>query len=124
MGLTQRRRLVKLLFAGPLAFGYRTNRWTTTRIAEVIQAEFGVRYHRAHVGRLMHRLNWSHQKLERRVLERDQKAIDGWKQKDWPGVKKRCAAGRPYRIRRYIGLPVDPHRGQDLGSRRPNSRPW
>src|ERR1035441_3467170 len=54
----QRRRLVKVLLKGPLARGYRTNLWTTARIAEVIQQEFGVHYHRDHIGRFMHRLNW------------------------------------------------------------------
>ena len=39
-----------------MAHGYRTNLWTTARIAEVIEREFGVNYHRDHVGRLMHSL--------------------------------------------------------------------
>jgi transposase len=88
LGKTQRRRLVKLLLQGPLAHGYRTSLWTTQRIAEVIRREFGVHYHRDHVGRLMHRLNWTHQKPETRVLERDDQAIERWKQKDWLRVKK------------------------------------
>jgi len=84
----QRRRLVKLLLRGPLAHGYRTNLWTTARIAEVIERELGVHYHPDHVGRLMHRLGWTHQKPEARAVERDQEAIDRWKRKDWPRVKK------------------------------------
>jgi transposase len=88
LGPTQRRRLVKLLLQGPLAHGYRTNLWTTARIAVLIEGELGVRYHRDHIGRLMHSLNWSHQKPERRALERDEQAITRWKQKDWPRVKK------------------------------------
>jgi transposase len=84
----QRRRLVRLLLKGPLARGYRTNLWTTARIAELIQQEFGVHYHRDHIGRLMHHLNWSHQKPETRAIELDEEAIARWKQKDWPRVKK------------------------------------
>jgi transposase len=80
--------LVKLLLQGPLAHGYRTNLWTTARIAVLIERELGVHYHRDHIGRLMHSLNWSHQKPERRALERDEQAIARWKQKDWPRVKK------------------------------------
>jgi transposase len=57
----QQRRLLRVLLKGPLAHGYNTNVWTTARIAEVISSEFGVNYHRDHVGRLMHSLNWSHQ---------------------------------------------------------------
>ena len=68
---TQRRRLVSLLLQGPMMHGYRTNLWTTARIAELIRSRFGIRHHRDHVGRLMHSLNWSPQKPERRALERD-----------------------------------------------------
>jgi transposase len=88
LGSTERKRLEKLLLQGPLAHGYRTNLWTTARIAELIRREFGVHYHRDHVGRLMHRLHWSPQKPERRALEQNEKAIVRWKQKNWLRIKK------------------------------------
>ena len=91
----KRKRLVDLLLQGPIAHGYRTNLWTTARIAEVIQREFGVQYHRDHVGRLMHSLQWSPQKPERRALERNEKAIERWKQKDWPRIKKTLRGWAP-----------------------------
>jgi transposase len=50
----QQRGLLRVPLKGPLAHGYNTNVWTTARIAEVITREFGVSYHRDHVGRLMH----------------------------------------------------------------------
>jgi transposase len=79
---------VKLLLKGPIAHGYQTNLWTTARIAELIQREFGVSYHPDHVGRLMHSLSWTHQKPETRAVERDEEAIQRWKRTDWPRVKK------------------------------------
>jgi transposase len=91
----QQRRLVRLLLKGPLVHGYRTNLWTTARIAEVISREFGVTYHRDHVGRLMHGLGWSHQKPETRATERDEEAIDRWKREDWPRVKKTLRGWAP-----------------------------
>jgi transposase len=91
----QRHRLVSLLLQGPLAHGYRTNLWTTTRIAELIQRKFAIRYHRAHVGRLMHSLHWSPQKPERRALERKEAEIERWKKKDWPRVKKTLRGWAP-----------------------------
>jgi transposase len=84
----QRRRLVKLLLQGPVARGYRTQLWTTARIAAVIRREFGADYHRDHLGWLMHSLNWSPQKPTRRAVERDDQAVERWKRKDWPPVKK------------------------------------
>jgi transposase len=84
----QRRRLVRLLLRGAMAQGYATELWTTARIAEVIEEQFGVTYHRDHVGRLLHGLGWSSQTPERRAVERDEPAIAHWKKKRWPRVKK------------------------------------
>lgn len=81
-------RLLKLLLEGAMAHGYRTELWTTQRIAEFIEARFGVRYHRDHVGRLMRSLGWSCQKPQRRAVERDEEAIERWKREVWPEVKK------------------------------------
>jgi transposase len=89
--LSQRqwKKLPKLLLKGALAWGYTTDLWTTTRIAQVMQREFNVKFHRAHVGRLLARLNWSCQKPERRALERDEEAIEEWKRQRWPALKKK-----------------------------------
>jgi transposase len=92
---TQRKRLVRLLLKGSLAYGYRTNLWTTARIAELVEREFGVCYHRDHIGRLMHSLGWSVQKPERRALERDEEEIARWKQKEWPRIKKTLRGWAP-----------------------------
>lgn len=88
--LTQRqtKRLVKLLLKGATAFGHSTELWTTRRIADLIEKEFGVSYHRDHVGRLLHRLDWSYQKPDRRALERDEQEIERWKREEWPRIKK------------------------------------
>jgi transposase len=91
----QRKRLVGLLLQGPLAHGYRTNLWTTARIAELVEREFKVQYHSDHIGRLMHRLGWSPQKPERRALERKEEDIERWKQKDWPRIKKTLRGWAP-----------------------------
>jgi transposase len=88
LGVRQRQELVQLLLRGALAYGFRTELWTTKRIAAVIYREFEVRYHPDHVGRLMHQLRWSHQKPERRARERDEKKIRRWKKEVWPRVIK------------------------------------
>jgi len=84
----QQKRLVKLLCQGALAQGYRTDLWTTARVAEVVKHEFGVTYHRDHMGRVLHGLGFSCQKPERRALERDDEEIARWKQEEWPRIKK------------------------------------
>jgi transposase len=87
LSLAQQRRLIRVLLKGAMANGYRTELWTTARIAEVIKRTFGVRYHRDHVGRLMHKLEWSHQKPETRALERMEKEILQWKRRQAAGKK-------------------------------------
>jgi transposase len=91
----QMQRLIQLLLKGPMARGYRTNLWTTARIAQLIEDEFGVHYHANHIGRLMHRLQWSHQKPEPRALERNDAAIEPWKRKKWPRIKKKPLGWAP-----------------------------
>ncbi len=84
----QRDRLVRHLLRGAHANGFGTDLWTTPRIGELIARLFGVRYHRAHISRLMHRLGWTHQKPARRALERNEDVIEQWKKARWPAVKK------------------------------------
>ena len=91
----QKERLVRLLTKGALANGYRTELWTTQRIAELIERKLGIRYHRNHVGKVLHQLGWSHQKPERRAVERNEAAILEWKRSVWPRVKKTPQGWQP-----------------------------
>jgi transposase len=91
----QKKHLVRLLIQGAMAHGYRTELWTTQRIADLIERHLGVRYHRNHVGKLLHRIGWSHQKPERRAVERDEAAIAEWKRSVWPRVKKTPQGWKP-----------------------------
>ena len=90
-----KRKLIRLLLKGPIAHGHTTDLWTCDRIARVIRREFGVRYHRDHIGRLMRELGWSHQKPDRRALERDEERVKRWKREDWPRVKKKLRGWVP-----------------------------
>lgn len=91
----QKELLLRQLLRGPMAHGYRTELWTTQRIAEVIERRYGVRYHRNHVSRLLHALGWSPQKPERQARERDEAAIARWKRNVWPRVKKTPSGWEP-----------------------------
>ena len=91
----QKTRLIGFLTEGAMAHGYRTELWTSQRIAALIERRLGVRYHRNHVGKLLHQLGWSHQKPERRAVERDEATIADWKRSVWPAVKKTPRGWRP-----------------------------
>ncbi|GIU75970.1 MAG: hypothetical protein KatS3mg004_3057 [Bryobacteraceae bacterium] len=93
LGAAQLRQLEKRLLAGPEAVGYPTPLWTCPRVAEVIEARFGVRYHPGHVWKLLRAMGFSCQRPMGRAVERDEKAVEPWKRKRWPAIQK-MPAGR------------------------------
>ncbi len=92
----QRERIPELLAQGAEAFGFAGECWTTKRVAAVIRREFGVRYHPAHVSKIIRALGLSVQVPALRATQRDEAAIARWKAERWPELKKRPApkAGR------------------------------
>jgi transposase len=50
LSAAQRRRLARIVVAGPEAAGYRTSLWTCRRIVDLIHHHFDVVYHPDHVG--------------------------------------------------------------------------
>jgi transposase len=88
MNARQKAELLRLLLRGPMAFGWGTDVWTTQRIATLIQRRFSIDYHFTQVARILHALDWSPQKPERRALERNEAAIQKWKATEWKRIKK------------------------------------
>lgn len=86
----QRQRLAQLLLKGPLAQGYGTHVWTLSRVAQVIERHFGISYHPHHVWRVLRQMGWSCQKPERKAREASDEAVERWRHKDRPRIKKRC----------------------------------
>jgi transposase len=80
---------VNRLLEGPEKLGYETPLWTCPRVADLIEREFGVRYHAGHVWKLLRQLNWSPQRPKGRALERNEESIVEWKRRTWPGIKKK-----------------------------------
>ena len=89
------KRLEGGLLQGPEALGYETPLWTLGRVRHLIEQEFGVRYHRGHVWKILRELQWSCQRPEKRARERKEKAIQHWKKVQWPALKK-SAKRRPH----------------------------
>lgn len=66
-------------------YGFTGKAWTCER---VVRWEFGVSYHPAHVSHLLKSLRITRQKPMRRANQRDEEAIERWKTKRWPELKK------------------------------------
>jgi transposase len=90
----QKRLIPEFLWNGPEAYGFRGQVWTCARIALVIDEEFGVRYHKDHVGRLLKELGWTPQIPIRRATQRDESAIPRWRDEVWPNLLKRARRER------------------------------
>jgi len=88
LGAAELSRLYVALLEGPQAQGFATPLWTLKRVRLLIEREFGVRYSNVHVWRLLGQLGLSNQKPERRALERDETAIEHWRKRTWPALKK------------------------------------
>lgn len=69
-------------------FGFTGKVWNCGRVAKLIRWQFGVSYHSAHVSRILRNLRISPQKPIRRANQRDEAAIEHWKNEQWPELKK------------------------------------
>jgi transposase len=91
---TQLASLPEFLWHGAEAYGFRGDVWTCARIAQVIQWEFGVSYHKDHVSRLMKELGWTPQVPITRAIQRDEAAISHWRDVIWPKLRHQAARER------------------------------
>jgi transposase len=85
----QRSQLPELLSQGAESFGFHGDLWTQPRIAEVVRRQFGVKYHPSQVGRILRACGWSRQKPVHRASQRDEEAIQRWREVRWPQIQKR-----------------------------------
>jgi transposase len=90
----QKRLTPEFLWHGAEAYGFCGQVWTCARIARVIEEEFGVRYHKDHVGRLLQELRWTPQAPIRRAIQRDETAIRRWRVEVWPELHRRARRER------------------------------
>jgi transposase len=90
LSAAQKRLIPEFLWHGPEAYGFRGEVWTCARVARVIEEEFGVRYHKDHVGRLLKELRWTPQVPIKRAIQRDEEAIEHWRDEVWPELQRRA----------------------------------
>lgn len=76
------------LLQGAMAHDFGTELWTLKRVGILIERMHGVRFSDVHVWRLLGAMGFSSQKPERRAIERNEAAVQTWKRKTWPALKK------------------------------------
>lgn len=88
--LTDEKRILfkKAILKGPEAYGYQTNLWTLSRLAEVMKKATGIKFKHNRTWQIVRSLGFTSQKPEVRAKQRDEKAIKEWKEKRLPDLKK------------------------------------
>jgi len=94
LSTAQKRLIPEFLWHGPEAYGFRGEVWTCARVSRVIEEEFGVRYHKDHIGRLLKELRWTPQVPITRAIQRDEQAIQCWRDEIWPELQRRARRER------------------------------
>ncbi len=84
----QRELIADCLWHGAEAYGFRGDVWTCGRVAKVIEEEFGIRYHKGHVSRILKEIGWTPQVPITRAIQRDEGAIQRWREHEWPQLKR------------------------------------
>lgn len=92
----QRQELADILESGPVAYGFTSGVWTCPMVVRVIEEEFSLSYHPAHVSRILHSLGFSVQRPQKVLARADKTLQSKWVRYRYPDLKKKPKAkGRP-----------------------------
>jgi transposase len=84
-----KQKLAGILDSGPVAYGFTSGVWTSPMVARVIEEEFSVGYHAAHVSRMLHELGFSVQRPKKKLARADEKLQSRWIRYTYPRIKKK-----------------------------------
>lgn len=79
----------------PREFGYSSDLWTSRRVRELIQKEFGVRFNSNYLCHWLSARRITPQKPRRQAKQRDEERIQNWLRDDWPAIVKKGSKRMP-----------------------------
>lgn len=94
-----REMLWEMVLSPASAYGYETDFWTTLRLRQVIESEFGVVLSRPTILRRLHEAGLTYQKPEREYFELSEEEREQWRQTQLPKIR---AAVRKHRAILYF----------------------
>jgi transposase len=83
----QRARIPSLVQRSPTQDGSQGEVWTGKRVMVPLSEELGVRYHPAHLSRLLRSVGCRLREPTRRASQRDEAAIAAWRAQRWPALQ-------------------------------------
>jgi len=86
----QRCLIPDFLWHGAEAYGFRGEVWTCARVAGMLQEELGVSYSKSQVSRILKDVGWTPQVPITRAIQRDEEAIERWRDEVWPTLKSQA----------------------------------
>jgi transposase len=93
LSATQEKVVRRWLASSPTEHGFATELWTAPRLAQLIEAEWGVQFHPDYLTAWLRGRGFTPQKPRRLGRDRDEVAIARWVAQDWPRIKKKPAGG-------------------------------
>ena len=88
-------RLADIIESGPVAYGLLSGIWTSPMIAKIIQDEFSVEYHPAHVRKLLYAIGFSVQRPKKILAKADPDKQNKWRRYTYPNIKKKQKVQMP-----------------------------
>lgn len=87
---TQEKIVLRWLSDSPTEHGYATDLWSTPRLAQLIEQEFGAHFHPDYLGTWLRQRGYTPQKPRCVHREQDDEAIARWLAEDWPRIKRKA----------------------------------
>jgi transposase len=88
----QRQELSDILDSGSVAYGFSSGVWTSPMVGRIIEEEFSISYHPAHVSRILHAIGFSVQRPRKTLAQAEKSAQDRWTRTKYPNIKKKPKA--------------------------------
>jgi len=86
----QKEHLGEIIERGPIAYGFTSGVWTSPMITRMINEEFGVKYHPAHVRRMLGELGFSVQRPRKKLALAKREEQLKWVRYTYPNLKKKA----------------------------------
>lgn len=87
---TQEKIIRRWLSEAASEHGFSTDLWSTPRLAQLIEEEFGVRFHANYLCDWLRQRDYTPQKPRRVPREQDEAVIAKWLAEDWPRIKRKA----------------------------------
>jgi len=89
----QERRVLSWFRRSPREFGFPTELWTASRVAELIRRKYRKEFHPHYINQWLAQRRITSQKPARQARERSERKVRRWLREEWPRIKKARRGG-------------------------------